>query len=201
MVIVYLLLNMGWVVYNLFALVLEHFHPLREAARAQARPPVRGTGGAPALRESLARRRPSTSRRAGATCARSLPKTSSRNTKDHPPALRGHGGQAGRILRYIPGKKSYAVQFLDMESETYARLVQQFTLNRDAGFGVRVQVARAYALYEGLGVLLRGARRPKETIAGYGRKAKGKPAARRRPKRQKRTRKTGRAAQTRRGRI
>lgn len=53
----------------------------------------------------------------------------------------------GRILRYIPGKKSYAVQFLDMESETYARLVQYIFNNRDAGFGAFASKSLVHTLF------------------------------------------------------
>lgn len=135
MIIVYIL-NMGWVVYNLFALVLSIFICFeRPRVRKHDRLSVdravdirvgelAGTGKLINISEGGCNIAPDFP-------AQALPKY------ERQIILLDFGGTKvmGRILSYIPGKKSYAVQFLDMDSGTYARLVQYIFNSRDAGFG------------------------------------------------------------------
>ncbi|MFZ5973922.1 MAG: glycosyltransferase [Bacillota bacterium] len=135
MIIVYAL-NMGWVIYNLFALVLS-------IVICFEKPRVRN-------HDRLVVSQPVNVRFGNLQCAGKLINISEGGCNVIPQystdvlpryereIIRLYLGDTevmGRILRYIPGKKSYAVQFLDMESDTYARLVQYIFNNQDAGFG------------------------------------------------------------------
>ncbi len=147
MVIVYLL-NMGWVVYNLFALVLS-------IAICFEKPRVRRHDRLYVVREvhlrfgSLAGAGRLINISEGGCNVR--PQFAQDVLEKHERQIIrlrfGDTEVMGRILRYIPGKKSYAVQFLDMESETYARLVQYIFNNRDAGFGAFASKSLVHTLF------------------------------------------------------